>query len=982
MQCLVWLRWGVVAVVVMALGWGLEAAGAAPTTPSPTSQFGINWIGSAEMEPRPERFQMGAATGVGWDRWVFYWADMERTAGNMDWSRQDRTFLAEAASGLSINAVLLTTPDHYARAGLKGQALPRVGEKRDLLYRLEAQAKGLLAPDAPNAPNSCPGPANTTPPASLYEPVFITQGGQSVVNPANHWATFVYRAVQRYKPGGELGQANGLPATFGVRAWEIWNEPDWDCSHAGAGFGGFFNGSPADYYQMVKVAYQVVKVADPSAYVVTGGLTYWANPGWFDEFAAAVKADPDKTGQARNGYYFDAVALHWYSNARNALDQSVAFSRRIQAQGLPAKPLWLTETGLPLCCDGVGYAQPDSPFHGSPDDQASYVVQNAAYALWMRRDAPSGTDRVFHFQLYDDGVDGAFGVFGLVRNPPGPGQHPTQPGVPRPGYPALQVVTRYLDGATPLSRTTTGSIERIVFQRPDGKRVTVLWNWNNTDRTVSVAATASSAVRVDRVGQEVTITPVGGSYSLTLPRATNYNTLDSTALIGGAPYLLVEGGAPPTSSTPTRTSTPTTTATPPPAPTATPLPAGCVNSVTNPGFETTTGWTLEQATRSTYQPYEGRYAAYVGLSAVPRGTTWSAARQSVVLPTSGGRITLSYAQALGAGGSANQQVVEIWADDLIIRTVEDHNPAVNQDWTTKSYDVTDLLRPYLGQTIRLVFAVRNEAGQAGPAFMRVDNVALAVCTPTTLRGRVADAAGLAIAGATVTLSGATNSPASLRTATSDDLGQFTFADLPDGSLALSASTVGYGAWPARLVTGSETVELRLPPVPSAVTNGGFEGGLSGWSLSGSTAPLATTGLSQAGVVLGDQFRPDPGQAWGNSTLSQTVRVGDQDGVGLGFAYRLETGETATGADFFEVLVIDDGQRTDILPKYWRASGDWAYLWLDLARWRGRTVTLIFNVYQTNADRPTRVWLDEVSVGATRQIERPNRLWLPHIAVGQ
>ena len=982
MQCLTWLRWGLVALVVGTLGWGLQAAGAAPAAPSPASQFGINWGGSAEMEPRAERFERAVATGVGWDRWVFYWADMERTPGSIDWSRQDRTFLAEAPSGLSINAVLLTTPDHYARSGLKGQAPPRVGEQRDLLYRLEAKAKGLL-PEGPTAPTSCPGPANTTPPASLYEPVFITQGGQSVVNPANHWASFVYQAVQRYKPGGELARANGLPASFGVRAWEIWNEPDWDCSHAGDGFGGFFNGSPADYYQMVKVAYQVVKRADPSAYVVTGGLTYWANPGWFDEFAQAVKADPDKTGQTRNGYYFDAVALHWYSNARNALDQSVAFSQRIQARGLPAKPLWLTETGLPLCCDGVGYAQPDSPFHGSPDDQASYVVQNAAYALWMRRDAPSGTDRVFHFQLYDDGVDGAFGVFGLVRNPPGPGQHPTQPGEPRPGYYALQVVMRYLDGATPVSRTTTGAVERIVFQRPDGTRVTVLWNWNTSDRAVTVRAAGSAATRVDRVGQATALAPVGGNYTLTLPAATNYNTLDGTALIGGAPYLLVEGGAsPPVSPTPTRTPNPTATATPPAAPTATPLPAGCVNRVANPGFELTTGWTLEQATRSTFQPYEGRYAAYVGLAAVPRGTTWSAARQSVTLPTSGGRITLSYAQALGAGGTANQQVVEIWANDEIIRTVEDHNPAVNQDWTAKSFDLTDLLRPYLGQTVRLVFAVRNEAGQPGAAFMRVDNVSLAVCAPTTLRGRVADAAGLSIPGATVTLTSGATGPNNALTATADSLGQFSFANLPDGPLTLSASASGYGVWPARAVTGSETVELRLPPAPSAVTNGGFEGSLGGWSLSGSTTPLATAGLSQAGVGLGDQFRPDPGQAWGNSTLSQTVTVGDQDGVGLGFAYRLETAETAAGADFFEVLVIDGGQRTDLLPRYWRASADWAYLWLDLGRWRGRTVTLIFNVYQSTAERPTRVWLDEVSVGATRQLERPYRFWLPHIAVGQ
>lgn len=995
--------WVVVVAVVASIGLG---AANATTAPSPNSVFGLNWVGSAEMQPRAERFQVGAATGVGWDRWVFYWSSIERSPGQFDWSAQDRTFLAEASSGLSINGVLLTTPDFHARSGKLNQPLPSVTDKRPFFELLEAKAKG----QALNA--ACPGAANTYPPRSLNEPIFINQGGQTVVNPANHWALFVFRAVERYKPGGELARAHGLNPNFGVRAWEIWNEPDWDCNHSSpGGFGGFFNGSPTEYYQMLKIAYQVVKFSDPSAYVVTGGLTYWANPGWFDELAAAFRADPDKPSQTRNNLYFDAVALHWYSNVHHALDQSSAFSRRIRDQGLGLKPIWLTETGLPLIGDGVGPEDPNSPYRGSIDDQASYIIQNAAYALWMRRAAPSGTDRIFHFQLYDDGIEGALGVFGLIRNPVGYAPHPSQPGVPRPGYSAMQVATRYLDGASPLTRDGSNGVERIAFQRPNGERVTVLWNWNATERTVSVRATAGSARLVDRVGGETNVAPSGGNYSVRLPGATNFNQPETpgVAMIGGAPYLLVESGTPlPPSATPTATATvshpsPTPSPTGSPAPTSTPITVGCVNLLNNGGFEQTGVWTYSQASRSTFQRYLGQYSAFVGLSAVPGSPTWSTLRQNITLPASPGSFTLSYAQSLGAGTRGGKQVVEVWADDLIIKSVQELEPGQSQPWSTKSFDETALLRPYLGRPISLVFAVRNDPNADSPTLMRLDEVALTYCaapeptatptvtstptltpTPTatpingTIYGRVADATGWGIAGASVNLNG----EGVARSITTEASGQFVFPDLPRQPYVVSASANGFGVWlPRNNIRADATLEFRLPPSVNAMNNGGFETDpLAPWSLSGSTPGLLqTTGLSGRGLVLGDQFRPDPGRADGNSTLAQTITVPDAPLVGLGYAYRLETTEATSGADFFEVLVIDEGQRTDLVAKLWHPSQDWVYRWLDLSRWRGQSILLIFNLYQSSADRPTRVWLDEVSVGPGREVTPVAQVFLPYLA---
>ena len=169
----------------------------------------------------------------------------------------------------------------------------------------------------------------------------------------------------------------------------------------------------------------------------------------------------------------------------------------------------------------------------------------------------------------------------------------------------------------------------------------------------------------------------------------------------------------------------------------------------------------------------------------------------------------------------------------------------------------------------------------------------------------------------------------------------------------------------------------MPPSTNAVKNGGFESGLDGWQASGATAPQPTAGgLSSQAAILGDGFTPDPGHPDGNSTISQQVTVPDVPGVGLTFAYRMDTAEVGSGNDFFEVLVIDNFQRTDVVNHLWHPSADWAYRWIDLSPWRGRAVTLIFNVYQSESDRPTRVSLDEVSVGASQTYNLTPRMFLP------
>ncbi|MFN8482089.1 MAG: carboxypeptidase regulatory-like domain-containing protein [Anaerolineae bacterium] len=971
--------------LVFLAGTGLilsgSGVGAAPAAPSQQSMLGINFIGSAEMTPQADRFQRGAESGAGWDRWVLYWSNIERSPNSFDWSAQDAAFLADAGVGLNVHAVLLTTPDFYARAGVTGKAAPRVDDKRPYLQMLTNALSGRKAPEA--NPASCA--ANTYPPSSLGEAPFVMQGGQQTVNPGHHWAWYVYQAVNRYKPGGDLARARGL-GNAGIRSWEIWNEPDFACV--------FFSGTPGEYYQMLKVAYQVIKFADPSATVVSGGLTYWGHEGFFDDFLAAAAADPDKDGQAQNGFYFDALALHWYSNSRNALYQSQAFANKLQQNNMAGKPIWLTESGVPILGDNVGPDDPATLLLGTIDDQANFILQSFAYARWLRAEAPSATDRVFHFQMYDDGIAGAFGPFGLIRNP----DHPAAPNTPRPGYAAMQTAARYLDGATPISgsRNTSNGVERMAFRHPNGSRVTVLWNWNSGARTVSLRATASPAVLVDKSGAARSIAASGGYYSIALPGATNFNQIGdpNNAMIGGETFLLVEGNAAPTSGPPTFTPVPPTatatakpTATPSPTPSPTPPPTpGCVNLVANPGFDRgAAGWTLTGRRAILTASGHSGQAVFLGLltgdtPTQPDGDT-ATARQTLQIPASVGDVRLEFWAFTGhlPGPDASDRFSARIADANGATIAEAPLTVDSNGWQAYSLSLAPYLAALKGQTVSVEFSVVN-APTAGNAYMRVDDVVLAVCDApdpppsAPLRGKVTDMAGWPIDGASVSLL----ANAGALGATTDAAGRFEFADVPSGAASLSAAASGYGAGGLRVVAvpGADQ-ELRLPPPSSAVTNGGFESGLDGWQLSGATTPQSGGGgLSGRGAVLGEAFTPDAGHPDGNSTLSQPIGVPDTPGVGLTFAYRMDTAETASGADFFEALVIDGAQRTDVVNHLWHPSAGWAYRWIDLQPWRGRNVTLIFNVYQSSADRSTRVWLDEVSVGSSRTYNLAPRLFLP------
>lgn len=114
-----------------------------------------------------------------------------------------------------------------------------------------------------------------------------------------------------------------------VKAWEIWNEQD----------GGFWGGKPnaAEYVPLLKIAYEEIKAADPSALVVTGGLESWNTNYLRAMYQAGAKGS------------FDAVAVHRYGPGPDgsvATERTMREFRALMAEhGQADVPVWITESG-------------------------------------------------------------------------------------------------------------------------------------------------------------------------------------------------------------------------------------------------------------------------------------------------------------------------------------------------------------------------------------------------------------------------------------------------------------------------------------------------------------------------------------------------------------------------------------------------------------------------------------------------------------
>ncbi len=522
-----------IAVVIIALVL-LSFSASAQDSYILSPRLGIAHISTAEEVTSRDRYETALALGAGWNRCPIYWYRVEPEPGRFVWDDYDRLVRDDLAYGLQINAILLGSPAfHKTGVRIDGLQKPIFGDGSD---------------------RPAPGKA---------------------LNPDNPWASFVYQAVTRYKPGGMLAVRENWSPEQGIRVWEIWNEPDFKL---------FWDGPIIDYARLLKVAYIVAKQVDPDAQIMFGGLLFGTDDNWLAQVLAIFEDDPLRE---RYNWYFDMVAVHNYSYPWRSAWLVRVINQTLKAYKLD-RPVWLNESGAPVWDDYPGpiWAEPaERQLRATALQQAYFFVQSTAYA-WAE-----GADVVFFHQLYDDcgnqpgGTDfpahegelcaaGGFcmgDAFGLYRNPRGSvcfSQHPL-PGTARPAAAAFELMAQLFGEGlleNPRARMVEGKAIVISFDRPgDNQRAYIAWNRSLEKVTVQIPAAGNAGLLYSLDQRTLLLPDTTGNYQLTLPPAAcDYfpflETGDNVA-IGGAPLILLDrlSDAPPAQMTLEPTETPTQT---------------------------------------------------------------------------------------------------------------------------------------------------------------------------------------------------------------------------------------------------------------------------------------------------------------------------------------------------------------------------------------------------------------------------------------
>ena len=519
----------------------LRESGLAGATEPQYPAYGVNFISWAKgLTPVSDtRYANAKLTGASWNRWPLYWCDIEQNVGEFHWAYQDVAVENDLLQGFQLNAILIGTPIYYTTALTpQSESYSCLSTKTDVL--------SINAVEAAT-------------PEGLYDSVFTDgtdiPGEEKLINPDNRWARFVETAVNRYKPGGVLAEQNEWPAGQGVTHWEMWNEPD---------LTQFWDGTTADYARLLKVGYVAAKHADPDAQVLFGGLANnHENLNFYNDVMTIY--DDDSLAES-HAYFHDIFATHNYLYSWRSWYHVFRAGNTLQARNLD-KPIWLNENGVPVWDDYPGpICEPTSPLRASMSEQADFIIQSAFYARYV------GADNIFFFQLYDDcgnqggnheyyppeactgnpDNDPGGDAFGLFSNPASNTvcySHHPNPEAPRAGLAALQVLTTYFTGVDPLwrlpSSTNEGQEWIAFFQKATNSRILGMWSYNNVERTAIVPTTnqAGNAVLIGPDNNPQVITAVNGTYTVTLPAATNQNMIENPPdlyPIEGRPFILIE----------------------------------------------------------------------------------------------------------------------------------------------------------------------------------------------------------------------------------------------------------------------------------------------------------------------------------------------------------------------------------------------------------------------------------------------------------
>jgi hypothetical protein len=170
------------------------------------------------------------------------------------------------------------------------------------------------------------------------------------------WASSKPDAVSSYGPGecappadmsdyADYLSAIVTHAAGRIKYWELWNEPQ---------SVGSYCGDMSTMVTMARYASQIIKGIDPTALILSPGVTGGPGPAWLSSFLS-------EGGAA----YVDVIAFHgyWSAEVEDVVNVISSYRAVMAAQGVTQLPLWDTEAswggfgnlGTPSSAHQVGF---------------------------------------------------------------------------------------------------------------------------------------------------------------------------------------------------------------------------------------------------------------------------------------------------------------------------------------------------------------------------------------------------------------------------------------------------------------------------------------------------------------------------------------------------------------------------------------------------------------------------------------------------
>lgn len=307
----------------------------------------------------------------------------------------------------------------------------------------------------------------------------------------DEFAQFLTDLVDRYKQH-----------PYNIKHWELFNEPDYTWPNGWVGGLGCWADANSQqdgyqYAQMLAVAYEAVKVADPEATVLMGGMAH----DWFTEYGGPFdRYFPDDVMVYGGGDHIDVLNFHYFPDYRAEWERWVphgnpptcglvddGLGTAYEAWGIDLiakanhfrnrastcfgvdKPVWVTELAE------HGYANNPQ----SLVQQARYVIQGYVRGL------AAGVENITWYALVtpNDSYEQ-----GLLHDD----------FTPKPAFYAYKTMTAELSGYTFAETLDVPNVEGYLFRNPCGKEKTVAWG--------SGTLPFASAVRLRVVDREGKVT--------------------------------------------------------------------------------------------------------------------------------------------------------------------------------------------------------------------------------------------------------------------------------------------------------------------------------------------------------------------------------------------------------------------------------------------------------------------------------------------